>query len=78
MGLHPAVAELQRLLDDRGVPREAYSLTGGSYEARDCLEPLPGGRWSVYYFERGERRAERFHSDVDRACADLLKRVTSP
>jgi len=66
--------ELRRILDARGVRRSAYSLDSGVANEAFCMERSRGG-WSVYFFERGNRNAERWFLAEADACRDLLRRV---
>ena len=65
--------ELFRILNDLGIDPEAYSLTGGSYNERYVLSNDGGGKWSVYYSERGQRSSCKSFTSEDDACKQLLQ-----
>jgi hypothetical protein len=46
--------ELRLRLKEEGFPEDSYSLEGGLYNERLCLE-RKNNRWFVYYSERGLR-----------------------
>jgi hypothetical protein len=49
-------AELELKLMERGVPKDAYSLSGGLPNEAYCLDHAVD-KWQVYYSER-DRRAD--------------------
>ena len=63
------LAELTAL----GVPASAYSLYGGDYEGRLCLEERIED-WRVFRCESGSRVVERQFSDELTACQDFWRR----
>lgn len=65
-------AELRNTLDQEGIRPDAYSLEGGLYEDRLCIDEVYG-QWLVYYVERGKRWDERTFSTEDEACRHLLE-----
>lgn len=67
-------AELQEVLEARGIRASAYDLSGR--ECDECYKLVlePTG-WVVYYAERGGRTAQRSFSSEDAACRDLADRV---
>lgn len=71
------VHELQRRLDEIGVPKNAYSiLLGGLPNEMLCIVK-DGSLWEVYYSERGRRSGLKTFEDEDSACGyffDKLKK----
>ena len=66
------IAELQKILSERGVRSPAFSIEGvGADEEQYRLERL-GGVWRTYYYERGNMIAVREFPDEDEACRYLL------
>jgi hypothetical protein len=71
-----AIAEFGEKLRLAGIPAEAFSLEGGMPDETLVLDWLPGGRWTVYFSERGQRKRERefaFLDDALQEIADQLK-----
>jgi hypothetical protein len=66
---------LIRRLNELGVYRGSYSLDG-STAGEQFVVSREGGRWAVYYFERGDRVSERVHDTESAAYEDLFERVT--
>jgi hypothetical protein len=64
--------ELRAVLDQEGIRPDAYSLEGGLREDRLTVDSV-GGRWVVYYVERGRRWNERYFSEEGAACRYLLE-----
>lgn len=64
--------ELREMLTADGIRPDAYSLDGGLYEDRLCIEENYG-TWEVYYVERGKRWNQRRFDTEDDACRYLLK-----
>lgn len=64
-------AELRETLDADGIRPDAYSLEGGLYEDRLCIDE-DYGVWEVYYVERGKRWNQRRFDTEDEACRYLL------
>jgi hypothetical protein len=68
------VGDLARELDRRGVPPSLYCLSGGLPNEQYTIEQA-GGRWWVYYSERGCRSGlQEFDSEAD-ACAAFLRDI---
>jgi hypothetical protein len=63
-------AELLARLGSIGVPEDAYRV-GGDRNESYCLI-TEGGRWKVYYSERGQRVNEAVFADEGGACQRLL------
>ena len=61
------LAELETALTNYGVPKDTYSLSGGSPNEAYCLERLPDG-WRVYYSERGLRTGLKCFGTEEEAC----------
>ena len=55
-------AQLKAMLEHEGVCEDAYSLEGGHPSEAYVLDQVSGGRWRVYYSERGQ--------EVGPACFD--------
>ena len=64
--------ELREVLTAEGIRSDAYSLEGGLYEDRLCIDEQYGA-WVVYYVERGKRWNERRFDTEDEACRYLLE-----
>ena len=62
--------ELRLRLEASGIRADSYSLNGPSEEAY-CLGSA-GGRWEVYYFERGIETGKREFTSEAQACEHLL------
>jgi hypothetical protein len=69
------LAQLETALTQRGVPKDAYSLSGGLPNEAYCLEQLPEG-WYVYYSERGARTSLKCFGTEDEACDCLFRVLT--
>lgn len=69
--------DLSRLLVERNISPLAYSLGGGLPNERYVLSQEPGGRWSVYYSERGQKSGEHIFDTEDAACRYLLNLLVS-
>jgi hypothetical protein len=68
-------SELQEQLEAAKVSPYAYSLDGGMWDDRYVLSQEPGGKWSVYYSERGRRNNQRFFSTEHKACEFFLAKL---
>ncbi len=66
--------ELKRILDSEKLNPNVYSLDDGLPNDRLCLS-AEGGRWCVYYSERGSRFDAEYFSSEDEACENLLRRL---
>ncbi|MEC3981399.1 hypothetical protein [Amycolatopsis sp. H20-H5] len=66
--------QLQAALSWLGVPESAYSLYGGGFQGRLCLEERDNG-WRVYRFGDGERGHDRSHADETAACQEFWRRL---
>lgn len=64
-------AELAAKLIEIGVPKGDYSLSGGLPNEAYCLEHS-GGKWRVYYSERGERTGLKVFDSEEEACDYFL------
>lgn len=69
--------DLEAILVERKVSSLAYSLGGGLPSEKYVLNQDAGGRWSVYYSERGQKSGERIFDSEDAACRHLLDWLTS-
>ena len=63
--------ELKQILQLEGFDPRVYSLEGGLANDRLCLVH-EGGRWCVYYTERGVRFDEQWFDSEDEACKRML------
>jgi hypothetical protein len=61
------LAELETALTRCGIPKGAYSLSGGLPTEAYCLERAPGA-WRVYYSERGTRTGLKCFGTEEEAC----------
>jgi hypothetical protein len=66
---------LARLLGREGIRERSYSLFGARRPEAIVLDQRPGGRWVVFYTERGEESALRTYDNEAEACLDMLERV---
>jgi hypothetical protein len=60
-------SELLKRLQNEGIPEESYSLDGGLFNERLCLEYLEN-RWYVYYCEKGIKTNVKDFFVEDVAC----------
>ena len=72
-------AELQKILDDEGVPRSAYDLNGERDTEQLVRSHTPGAErsWAVYYSERGIQSGKREFAAEGDACAYMLGELLS-
>ena len=61
-------------LEKHGVPSSYYSIKG-EREDRVCIDE-EGGKWIVYYIERGEKTIYDKFNTEDEACEFMLKKLT--
>jgi hypothetical protein len=69
---------LSGVLAARGVPRDAYCLSGGLPNESYCIDHQ-GAQWLVYYSERGCKTGLREFATESEACdylLSLLERLT--
>jgi hypothetical protein len=59
--------ELRLRLKEEGYPEDSYSLDGGLYNERLCLERR-NNRWFIYYSEKGIRTNEKDFLMEEVAC----------
>jgi hypothetical protein len=64
------VSELRDELGQAGIPANLYSLDGGLWGDRLCIENQ-GPSWIVYHSERGQRHDEVVFTTEDEACRRL-------
>ena len=69
-------SELEHTLEREGFDPRVYSLNGGLPNDRLCLAD-EGGRWCVYYTERGVRFDEEWFASESDACVHLLHELRS-
>jgi hypothetical protein len=67
--------ELGKSLRAEGVPENLYSLDGGLWADRICLERR-GRLWCVYHSERGTRDNETVFLTEAEACGNLYEKLT--
>lgn len=67
------VDELAQALTELNVPESAYSI-GADRDESYCLVP-EGGRWQVYYSERGNHVGKQTYLDEQDAANSLLTRL---
>ena len=65
-------AELKAKLEQADVYPEAYSLEGGLPNERYVFSQETGGRWDVYYSERGQKSGLRSFDSESAACQFFL------
>jgi hypothetical protein len=70
-----AIEEFAEKLRLRGIPRDAVSLEGGMPDETLVLDCLPGGRWTVYFSERGQRMRELEFAFLDDALQDIADQL---
>jgi hypothetical protein len=68
------LTQLAVKLSNGGVPTDAYSLSGGLPNEAYCIEKS-GGRWHVYYSERGRRTGLVDFDGENEACEHLYSLV---
>jgi hypothetical protein len=69
------IEEFREKLRRGGIPSHAYSLEGGMPDEALVLDSLPGGRWTVYFSERGQRMREREFAFLDDALQDMADQL---
>jgi len=69
------LSELGTNLAKCGLPKDAYSLTGGLPNETYCIEEVDGN-WHVYYSERGTRTGNRVFDNEQEACDYFFHWVT--
>jgi len=68
------IKHLQIELDKNKIPSEMYSVVGGLWDERYCLENI-NGTWYVYYCERGKKMIiDEFENESD-ACVYFLNKL---
>jgi hypothetical protein len=67
------VEELQNILSERGIRRNAVSFSVGLLTAPEqyCIS-REGSFWEVYYYERGSKNNLQMFPDESSACLFLL------
>lgn len=66
--------ELEHILEEKGVRKDAYSLYGGHPSERYVLNQ-DGRKWSVYYSERGNEVGKQAFDNEDAACRHLCDKL---
>jgi hypothetical protein len=68
--------KLKRILISNNIPDYYYNLDEeGETDQRVCLEK-DGNEWLVYYSERGKRFYLESFDNEEKACKEVLKRLT--
>ncbi|WP_065753818.1 hypothetical protein [Bradyrhizobium paxllaeri] len=67
------IAELQRILSDRGVRSRAFSIEGIGADDEQYRLERDGVVWRTYYCERGNLNAVHEFPDEDEACRYFLE-----
>ena len=67
------LADLERLLESEGRPRDSYCLTGGLPDEAYCIEKPAFGKWRTYYSERGLRTDLTEFDTEEHACRSFYK-----
>jgi len=70
------LSELRDRLEQVGVPDDLYSLDGGLWGDRICIEKR-GTSWLVYHSERGQRFDEATFGSESEACDRLYELLTA-
>jgi len=68
--------ELSKLFEMKNISENAYSLDGGICDDKYVLSQETGGRWTVYYCERGNKIGITEFFSEDEACDFFYKKVT--
>ena len=68
--------KLEQRLQQLGVPRNAYHLTGGLPNEAFTLNQL-NGSWEVYYSERGQKTGCKVFNTEHEACVFFLSYILS-
>ncbi|MFR8010535.1 MAG: hypothetical protein ACLU8W_02055 [Clostridia bacterium] len=61
--------DLEKMLQERGIPRESYSLMGGLPNECFCINK--GTSWEVYYSEHGIKTQLKVFCTENDACQYL-------
>ena len=68
------ISELARILAETDIPSDAYSFEGGLPDEAFCVgHESSGGRWEVYYSERGRKSGLRMFDSEDEACGHFIE-----
>lgn len=67
-------ARLVDMLTVEGISTDSYTIDRDLDETH-CLLSTAGGKWSVYYSERGHRRDQVIHAEEVDANNDLFNRL---
>lgn len=68
------IVELKAVLQNDRIPKDFYSLQGGSPNESYCIAKR-GNNWEVYYSERGTKTDLKIFDTEDEACKHLYKRI---
>lgn len=66
------IIELQKLLNQKNVPQNLYSLSGGLPNEAYCIAKNKSV-WEVYYSEKGEKSEYRKFNSEEEACKYFYK-----
>ena len=68
------ISGLARMLADKNIPSDAYSLEGGFPNEAFCIgRDSAGGLWEVYYSEKGQKSGLRTFDAEDGACDHFIE-----
>ncbi|MFA7062162.1 MAG: hypothetical protein WC156_15260 [Pedobacter sp.] len=67
--------ELNDKLIKLDINPNSYKLDGGLWDDRYILNQESGGKWSVYYSERGEMIGYTIFDNENDACSYVLKKI---
>jgi hypothetical protein len=66
------IAELEKVLSERGVQARSYSIEGRTADEEQYRLERSGNLWSVYYYERGNQNDLRYFEKEDEAADFFL------
>lgn len=69
------IKQLEKLFIRSEVPKDAYSFSGGLPNEAYCMNRTEGGKWEVYYSERGQKTGLQVFEDEPGACLEMIRRL---
>lgn len=69
-----SIKELKELLILKNVPQDLYSLEGGLPSESYCIEKT-GGKWHLYYSERGVKETINYFDNEDEVVDAFLSEI---
>ena len=69
--------ELEKRLREEGIRPDVYSLYGSDFDERLVLSQISGGKYQIYYFERGLKSNLKEYPNESEACEAFLKALRS-